>query len=449
MDATLLHLAHYAVDTDFDQLPPGAAHECERRLVDSVACAAGAFREPLCETLRAFTRHYAGVPPARVWGTGAATSMEMAAFANGTMVRFLDYSDTWLGRGAGHPSDMIPALVAVAEAHRASGRALVAAIVVAYELYCGLCEAAGAERRLDQATFAAVGAAAGTGRLLSLDEARMANALALALAPNLHLYNVRTGTLSDWKGCAGPNGARNGVFAALLACEGVTGPTAPIEGKGGLFDLVGEFELRPGAGTRPLLMDTHLKLHPVCYHGQSAIDAALALRSAVPLEQVVDIHVETYEAAYRAMGSDSSKWAPATRETADHSLPYTVAMALREGRLSSAAYGKDRLNDALTKHLMDKVRVTASDELTRGYPGKVQTRVTLSSADGSVHSHLQEWPKGHAAQPLCDNELEQKFTSLHEAWGDAVATRRTLEAIWSVDQLADVTRLVDALCLNR
>jgi 2-methylcitrate dehydratase len=444
MERTVLRLARYAVESGFDGLSAEAVHECKRRLIDSVACAAGAFREPLCETVRAFTRNYGGTPAARVWGTGTSTSIEMAAFANGTMVRFLDYSDTWLGKGAGHPSDMIPALVALAEGQCASGGALIAAIVVAYEIYCGLCEGAGAERRLDQATFAAVGTATGAGRLLGLDEARMANALALALAPNLHLYNVRCGTLSDWKGCAGPDGARNGVFAALLARDGVTGPTAPFEGKGGLFELVGPFDLQPGASARPLLMDTHLKCHPVCYHGQSAIDAALALRAAVPLDQVAEIHVETYEAAYLAMGSDIGKWAPSTRETADHSLPYTVSMALQEGRLDTAAYAPQRLVDARTKQVMDKVRVSVSEALTHAYPVKSATRITIRADDGRVHGHLQEWPKGHAAQPLSDGELEQKFSSCHET-GDE-GGRRKLEVLWSVDRVADVTQLVDALC---
>lgn len=446
MDDTIRRLARYACETDFDGLAPAAVHESKRRLIDSVACAAGAWDEPFCERIRAFTRHYAGTPPARVWGNGATTSIEMAAFANGTMVRYLDFSDTWIGQGAGHPSDMIPALVALAEARKAGGAALLASIVVAYELYCSLCEAAFPKRELDQATSAAVGTAAGAGKLLGLDEAQLANALSLALAPNLHLYNVRTGELSDWKGCAGPNGARNGVFAALLASEGVTGPTAPVEGKGGLFALLAPFDWRAGAGPRPLLMDTHLKFHPVCYHGQSAIDAVLRLRGRVPTEQIADIHVETYDAAFRAMGNDAGRWAPATRETADHSLPYTIAVTLLDGALTSQAYAEQRLADPAIKRVMQKVRVSSSDELTRGYPARPQTRITIRGEDGASHSHLQEYPTGHAANPCSDAELEQKCTMLSTSWGDAAAARRTLEVLWSVDRLPDVTALVDALC---
>ncbi|WP_298233543.1 MmgE/PrpD family protein [uncultured Azohydromonas sp.] len=446
-DPTLRRLARHVFQADFSRLPAEAVHECRRRLIDSVACAAAAYPEPFCERIRSLTGRYGGVPSARVWGSGEHASVEMAGFANGTMLRYLDYSDTWLGKTAGHPSDMIAALVAVAEAYEADGAALVAAIVSAYEVYCGLCDSVALQAHgIDQSTCAAVGTAAGAGRLLGLDEERLAQALSLALAPNLHLYNVRCGTLSDWKSCAGPNGARNGVFAALLAREGVTGPSAAVEGRGGLFEVVGAFEWQAPSGGLPLIAGTHLKFHPVCYHGQSAIDAALALRRAVPLDEIEDIHVETYESAYRAMGSDVQRWAPTTRETADHSLPYTIAMALREGRLSTGAYAAHRLQDARTKRLMDRIRVSADAQMTAEFPACAQARITIRGADGSVHTHLQRNPKGNASNPLSDAELEDKFVRLYQPWGDEAAARRVLGALWSVDRLPKVSALVDALC---
>ena len=447
MDDTTRRLARFVLDSDFERLPPEAVHECKRRLIDSAACAAGAYPAPFCAGIRRFAGRYSGMPAARVWGSGAATSMEMAAFANGTMLRYLDYNDTYLGESAGHPSDMIAALVAVAEGHAANGAALVAAIVAAYEIYCGLCDSVAlAPRGLDQATCAAVGTAAGAGRLLGLDEEQLANALSLALSANLSLYNVRCGVLSGWKGCAGPNGARNGIFAALLAQDGVTGPTAVVEGKGGLFVVVQPFEWQAGAGRLPLITGTHLKFHPVCYHGQSAIDAALMLRAAVPLQEIAEIQVATYEAAFRAMASDPQRWAPTTRETADHSLPYTIAVALQEGRLTSDAYADERLTDSATKRLMDKTRVSSSEAMTRAFPARAQTRITIRTAGGAEHSHLQDYPKGHTENPLSDAELEEKFVRLFSAWGDAARAQRTLELLWSVDRLTDCVAVVNALC---
>ncbi|HSW16501.1 MAG TPA: MmgE/PrpD family protein [Ramlibacter sp.] len=450
MDATTRRLAQYACDADIRRMPPQALHEARRRLIDSVACAAAAYPEPFCASIRAVAGRYAGRPGARVWGSGEATSMEMAAFANGTMVRYLDYSDTCLGKAAGHPSDMIAGLVAVAEAHGCDGAALVTAIIVAYEIYCGLCEAVAIQSRgVDQATCAAVGTAAGAARLLALSMEQTGNAISLALGSGVQLYNVRTGSLSDWKGCAGPNGARNGVFAALLARDGVTGPTAIVEGKGGLQEVVGPFDWQAGAQALPLIVGTHLKFHPVCYHGQSAIDAVLALRDAVPLDRIAAVEVETYESAYRAMGSDAARWAPTTRETADHSLPYTIACALQDGQLRSDAYADTRLADPSLKRIMDKIRVTSSAQMSAEFPARAQTRVTIRCTDGAEHTHLQENPKGNAANPLSDGELEAKFIELYAPWGDEKATRSTLETLWAVDRLPAVSTLVDALCSAR
>lgn len=447
MDATTRRLARHVLAADPTRLPAEALVAARRRLIDAIACAAAAFPEPFCERMRTFAARYASRPGARIWGSGAATSIEMAAFANGVMVRYLDHNDTFFGRANGHPSDMIPGLVAVAEAYEATGAALLAAIVAAYETYCGMLAAVPLARHgIDHGTCAAIGAAAGSSRLLGLDENATGEALALALAPNVHLYNVRTGTLADWKGCAGPNGSRNGVFAALLAREGVTAPTAVVEGKGGLAELTEPFEWAIGDYAPARILETHIKFHPVCYHGQSAIDAVLELRPQLRIDAIEHIRVETYDAAYRAMGVDPGRWAPANRETADHSLPYTIAVALENGVLRSDDYAEARLADPGLKRLMDKVEVKVSDAMTERYPKRVQTRITVRSAGGAEVSHLQEVPKGHATLPLTDAELEQKFLKLYAPWGDERAARRTLEIAGSIERMPRIDPLVDALC---
>lgn len=447
LDATTLRLARYAQSFDLGLLDAGSLHECRRRLIDAAACAVAAFDEPFCQGMAAFAGRFAGPLMARLWGTSASSSIEMAAFANGTALRYLDYSDTYMSKNAGHPSDMIPALVATAEALGCTGEALMAALVVSYELYGGLCDAiALRDHGIDQATCAAVGTAAGVGRLLGLQGARMGQAISLALAPNLHLYNVRKGALSEWKGCAGPNGARNGVFAAMLAREGVSGPTGVIEGEGGLFAMVGAFDWQVGERATPRLVDTHLKLHPVCYHGQCAMDAVLALRPQVLLDEIEEIHVETYDAAFYMMGADPQRWAPTTRETADHSLPYTVAVALQEGRLSAAAYEPPRLTQPDTLRLAQKVKISRRADLTAEFPAKLPVRVTIRCRNGASVGASAQYPRGHAMNPLSDAELETKFRATYEPWRGAAAASAALELLWSTERLANVEGIVDALC---
>jgi 2-methylcitrate dehydratase len=447
LDTTTQRLARYAHAFDLSTLDERSLHECRLRLVDAAACAIAAYREPFCEQVRSFAGRFAGPLNARLWGSGAAASVEMAAFANGTALRYLDFSDTYMSRNAGHPSDMIGALVATAEAKGSSGAALTAAVVVAYELYCGLCDAVALrDRGVDQATCAAVGTAAGVGRLLGLDEAGLGEAISLALAPNVHLYNVRKGTLSEWKGCAGPNGARNGVFAAMLAGEGVAGPTAVVEGEGGLFEVVGRFDWQVGERPVPRIADTHLKLHPVCYHGQSAVDAVLALRSQVSPDEIESIDVETYDAAFHMVAGDAQRWTPTTRETADHSLPFTVAAALMDGRLSAATYAPERLADPATLAIARKVRVERSPSITAQFPEKLPIRFTVHTRSGGVLRHAQDWPMGHAMNRASDAQVEAKFTAAYEEWRGASGARRALDVLLAADRLRKASELVDVLC---
>ncbi len=183
-------------------------------------CSCGEPLSVLRQKIQEVAARYAGQPSARIWGTDIRTSVEMAAFANGVMIRYLELNDTVLAKSAGHPSDMIGGLVSLAEGIEADGSTLISAVVVAYEAYCGLCASVALQpSHLDQGLCAALGAAAaGASLLLGLSHEQAVHALALALTPNMPLYNVRHGVLSDWKACAGPNGVRNGLV------RGTAGP---------------------------------------------------------------------------------------------------------------------------------------------------------------------------------------------------------------------------------
>lgn len=447
MDRTTRQLAGMVCSLDLGRLPAEAVHEAKRRLLDSIACAAGAFDDPLCAKLRAVAGRYGGTATARIWFTGQPSSVEMAGFANGTMVRYLDLSDTALSRAAGHPSDMIPALVALAESRCASGARLLEGIIAAYELYVGLCDAVAFQKAaVDQSTAAALGAAGGAGRILGLDAEKTGNALALALGTNVNLYNVRRGALSDWKACAGPAAAREGVFAALLAAEGITGPTAVFEGPAGFCDIVGPLRMDLDPFAAPLIARTHLKAHPVCYHGQSAVDAAIRLAGFAHPDEIASVVVETYEAAHRAMGSDPSRWTPGNRETADHSLPYVVGVSLTSGRLTSADYGRERLADPALRDLMSRIEVREVPSFSAAYPAEARSRITITTRDGRIGSAETVQPRGHAQNPLTDGELIGKLDGLWPACFPIGRAEEIAGIVLGLDRVADVTQLVDSLC---
>jgi 2-methylcitrate dehydratase len=440
MDRTTTHLADYAVATRFEALSPAAVHACKRRVIDTIACAVAALDATLCLRTRQVAQRYPGRPDAAVWGSSTRASPEMAAFANGVAVRYLDHSDTYVSKSPGHPSDVIAGLLAVAEAVGAPGGGVINAIALAYEVYCGFCDAVAAHTMgIDQATAAVLGAAAGAGRLLDLPRAAMANAIALALAPNLHLSNVRHGELSDWKGCAGPNGARNGVFAAFLAQDGFTGPSGVFDGAGGLWSILGERDWRlPDASGVRKIEQSDIKTYPVCYHGASAVEAALGLRRRAPWGDVRSVEVETYGLAVTRMAGDPSRWAPKTRETADHSLPFVVAVALMDGALTTASYAPERLGDSNVQALMQRVAVREAADLSTAYPDAAPARIRIDLASGGTETAEVRFPRGHVNNPISDAELEAKFFDLSAGTVESARSRRLLDALWRFETLETV-----------
>ncbi len=445
MDQTTLQAVDYMAAIGSVPLSQAAMHACKRRLLDSIACAFGAMDAPLCRRLRILARRYAGEPSAAVWGSAERTTPEMAAFVNGVAIRYLDCSDTYVSRSPGHPSDVIAGILAIAETQGASGAAALAAIALGYDLYCSFLDAATSHAQgIDQATAAVLGAAAGAGVLLGLPPAAVAHALSIGIASNVHLNCVRHGELSDWKGCAGPDGSRAGVFAAILAQAGVTGPSDAFDGPGGLWSFLSPVGWSlPKAGPRKV-EQSDIKTFPVCYHGLAAVEAALALRAQVDLASLDRIEIETYTLAVTRMANDATRWAPATRETADHSLPFTVASALQHGALTPASYAPARLDDPALRVLMRKVQVQATEEMDAAYPDAAPARLTAVLHSGERRVAELRFPKGHARNPVSDAELEEKLRDLagHRLGTDRV--RRLADTIWSLDTLPDISAF---LCL--
>ena len=441
MDATTAQLVDFALRSEYELLGQETVHECKRRLIDTFASAMGAYDEPLCHAARAIAKRHTGVPSASIWGSDLRATPEAAAFANGVMLRFLDISDTYMGKGGGHPSDMISAVLAVGESIGADGTSVINAITLAYDVYCSLNDAVEIDSRgWDQTLYAVLGSVAGAGKLLRLSREQMGHAVALALTPNMALRQTRHGDLSSWKGCAGANAARNAVFAATLAQQGFTGPADVFEGKQGLWNVLGPFEWRlPDApGATRMITQTHLKGLPICYHGQSAAWCALGLRARLRPQDIREIHVEAYQGAVAMMGSDPTRWAPASRETADHSMPYVIAIALLDGEITPRSFAPGKLTDPAVVDLMGKVKVSESAALSAQYPEAVPGRVTIRLASGELLTQEIRYPQGHVKNPMDDAAVEAKFRELFRGHGDENQCKKILQSLWSFERASDI-----------
>jgi len=287
MDRTTEMLASYACRISFEELDDKTIHQVKRTLVDTMGCAMGGFVSEPAKIARGMASTITSTTPARVLGTDVYTSPDMAAFANGVMVRYLDCNDSYFSPGGGHPSDMITAVLALADPMLADGRNIVTAIALAYEVFCRLSDQVViGDLGWDQGMFSVVGAACGAGKILGLDQEQMGNAISLAITPSLPLAVTRSGELSMWKGCATAASSRSAVFAALLAAEGMQGPGEPFDGKRGLWEqAVGKpveiFDF-PVGGNRKAddpfrINQTIVKSYPSQIHTQAPIGLALEL----------------------------------------------------------------------------------------------------------------------------------------------------------------------------
>ena len=447
-DATVRRIADWAAGLAFDDLPPAAVHACKRRIADTLACGIAAFDAAPSRIARALALRADVAEGARVLGTTRRALPELAAFANAAMARYLDGNDCFPG-GGGHPSGVIAPVLAAAQVAGADVRAALAAIVVGYEVHRALHESLRVMTKgLDHAFYPAVAAAAACGKILGLDRARMINAIALAVTANLPLAVTRRGQLSMWKGVAEANGARNGLFAALLAQAGMTGPDKPFEGALGLAHLVGPVDA-DWLGRAPLAIEAaDLKHFITEYHSQGPLAAALSLRDGLDVGAIAAIHIRTYAFAHHEIGSGADKWRPSTRETADHSLPWIVAASLIDGEFSDAIFSPARFADPRILALADRITVAEAPEFTRAFPGKFQSHVEITLADGSRRAAGLDVPHGHHDDPLTDAEVEQKFAMLAGRKLPPERVARALRLIGAFEHCGRIDDLFDALTVG-
>ncbi|MBI1826897.1 MAG: MmgE/PrpD family protein [Planctomycetes bacterium] len=444
-------MAQWAKSLRYEELPTKTVHEVKRRVIDSLATTLGAYRSHPAKIVRekAMAVNDPGAK-ALVWGTSHRTLPELATFANGAMTRYLDYNDTYLSLEPAHPSDNISAAVAVTQQTGRNGKDLIAAIVLGYEIQCRLCDAASLRAGgWDHVTYGALSTALLSSKLWDLSEDQMEHALGLAGVCNIATRQTRTGQIADWKACAFSNAARNGVFAADLARRGMTGPNEIFEGPKGLIkqlNIPGVKNLVLGRDGDFMIDKTYIKYWPAEYHSQSAIDACLQLRPQIGNRKIEKIHIKSFEAAVSIIGSEPEKLRPTSRETADHSMFYCCAAALVDGDVTLATFDDERLTDKRLLDLIDRTTIVEDQELNKGYPKGIPNDITITLSDGSKLNERVDFPRGHAGNPMTDDEVIAKFNRMAKGVIDERTAVKILETAWKLDELADVSLLFGFPC---
>ena len=450
MDSVTRVLAEFASSLTFSDLTASVVHSAAQRLIDSLGCALGACD---CEPAQIGRRLAQGQAPGKYAGRvlcfGDRLPAETAAFINTAMIRNLDFNDRYPG---GHPSDCLGALLALAGATQVDGKRFLASMLVVYEVFARLSDSTKLSRHgWDQGYAIGIATAAGVCNLMNLPVEAAGHAIGIAAASNLPLRVTRSGELTSWKNVATAYAARNGLFAALLAAEGMTGLGNAFEGRNGLWEKVtGSFKLAPfpNRGGAYLTPRVQLKYWPIETNGQPAVWAALELRSQVDASELKEIEVFTSRFTWFEIGSEPEKWDPKTRETADHSLPYIFARTLVDGPITVRSFSDKAVQDFSLRPLMAKIKVIPDESIEALLPEKTLIRVKATSISGGSYSIDVVNPLGHPDNPMEDRHIEEKFLALVEPVIGKDRCSSLLDAWWHVHDAQDVSRLIQLLDLE-
>ncbi len=411
-------LGKFSEQARWEGLSPGALRALKIRTLDSLGCAFGALTSGPARMLRQEIDAFGGTPLCTIVG-GGKTSPDRAAFYNGALVRYLDFNDSYLAKGETcHPSDNLGAVLAAAEYRGATGKEFLTALALSYQVHCRLSDAAPVRQRgFDHTTQGAFAAAAGCGKALGLDALRIAHALGISGASNVALRVTRTGALSHWKGLAYPNTAFNGLRAAFLAMRGITGPLEVFEGtKGWMQTVSGAFDLDWSLEDLERVLRTIVKKYNAEVHSQSAIEGLLEMMKEEGFlgEEIDRIRVDIFDAAHLIIGggAEGDKTVVRTKEEADHSLPYILAVAALDGKVMPAQYAEARIARDDVQSLLRRVTVVPDPEYTERFPGEHACRITVSLANGREIRREKRDYEGFHTRPMGWERVEEKFHAL-------------------------------------
>ncbi len=443
-------LAAFVVRTRYEDLSKEACQQLKIRIIDALGCAIGALEGPPLNMLRAQLEDFGGNPLVTLIG-GGKTAPDRAAFYNSALVRYLDYNDSYIAKNETcHPSDNLGAVLAASEYAQKSGKEFLTALALAYQVQCRLSDVAPVRAKgFDHTTQGAYAVAAGVARALGLDQNGVANAVAISGTAYNALRVTRTGSLSNWKGLAYPNTAFGATHAAFLAMRGITGPLEVFEGNKGLMDAItGPFELDWAQENLEAVRRTSVKKYNAEFHSQSTLEGILELRTArqVHPEEIERVRIEIFDVAYHIIGGgeEGDKQQVRSKEEADHSLPYMVAVALLDGDVSPAQYTPERIVRADVQSLLRRVTIQPDETLSKQFPAGMPCRIQIILKDGRTLNNEKHDYEGFYTRPLSWEKAVAKFERLAAPFTDVAQRTAIAETVVHLEtkEVAQLTELL-------
>ena len=458
-------IAEFAVSLKFADLPDEVVNEVKRYMYDSIGCAYGGYHTKDLNIIRDIYIDIGGKSDATVLGFGDKLPAVNATLINSLMVRALDFNDIYWKDDPSHPSDIIPAAWAVGELVNANMKDVIVAIVLAYEFEQRLCLFAKPgvrERKWHHATLTQFVSPIVAGKLLGLTVDEMVHAIGISGCHNHTIGCPTAGKLTMMKNTVDPMAVQSGVFAALMAQKGFSGTEKVFEGKEGFMDtFIGwnakDESLKPtdmegrdgvsswswdidalvgGLGDSYKIMECGMKAFPTEALTHTHLSCVLNAMIGNNLEysDIKEVKVTCFAQAYDIL-FDPTKYRPESRETADHSLPYCMAVAMVDKKITTDSFSDEKLNDPRIYEVIDKIIGEPSQEFEKMFPAKQPSRVVLTTNDGRMFEEYLEYPKGDPREPMTTDDLENKFNSLAGDKFDASAKKQLKETIFNCEEM--------------
>ena len=446
-------MSRWAASLEFENLSKDAIYQAKRFLLDSLGCALGGYQQHDVKIALEVLDEIAAPGPATVIGTGKRIDSVSASLANALMIRCMDYNDIYWKQDPSHPSDIFPAAMACCERVRSDGKELIVGLVLGHEFEMRLCEAAFPgirERGWHHATLTAFVSPIVAGRTLRLPWEQIQHAIGISASRHCTLGAVTAGKLTMMKNTVDPMATQSGVFAALLAQKGYSGPEHVIEGKEGLTHVFGpEWKLNlltDGLGDSWRITQCGMKAFPTEALTHTPISAVLDLVKNNDLhpDNVENIQIRSLARAADIL-SDPSKYDPHTKETADHSLPYVIAAALVDRQVTPMQFTMQNIMDSKIREQLRKVEVVADPEIEKVFPALQRVIVQINTKDARSFTKQLDFPKGDPRNPLTDVEIEEKFSALAEGVLSSDAQQRVKDTVWNLERVGSVSELMQLM----
>jgi 2-methylcitrate dehydratase len=432
-----------------EAVPPDVRELVAKHLLDSIGCAIGAIGSKVTEDIKAVVDAFGGKPMCTLIG-GGLTSPDRAALYNGCLVRYLDFMDAYLRPDeVNHPCDNIMAILAAAEHVGSSGEDFATAVAIAFEIQNHLLDLPTMRASINYTTPLAFSVAAGVSKVLGLDAAHTANALAIAGVGAVSCAVIQAEPVSNWKGLASGESASRALHNAYLAQTGITGTPGVFDGPHGLFQIVGD-HLDTDWTTEwfAYAKRSSIKKYNAEFQSQSAVDVAIDLRDKhnIDVEKINSMHVEVAQGAYDVLagGTYGAKTECRVKEQADHNLMYLLSVALLDGEVWPPQFTTERINRDDVQSLMRKVTAAPNDDFSRRLGPQMPASLSIELEGGQVITGEKGVFDGFWATPMTWDQVRAKFDRLTDGRLDKALGADLAAAAQNIDKIAvkDLTALL-------